>query len=138
MAFAPMVLPVPAGPRRRKFRILVGLPVVSWACLQMSTASWGMMYHSGRMGTWARSAGLSTRLGFNTYWPIKSLWSMTFVGLCTIGSPFWVKMVNSPASTSVGWYSPESSWARETRIRLPDLSTFTFRWVGQALSLMRR
>ena len=37
------------------------------------------------------------------------------------------------------WRSvPESSWARETRIRLPDLSTFTFRWAGQALSLMRR
>ena len=97
-----------------------------------------MMYHSGSVGTWARSAGVSMRLGFNTYWPIKSLWSMTFVGLCTAGFPFWVKMVNSPASTSVGWYSPESSWARETRIRLPDRSTFTFTWAGQEPSLMRR
>ena len=97
-----------------------------------------MTYHSGRTGTRARSAAVNLRLGSSVYFPTKSLWSMTFVGLCTIGSPFWVKIVNSPASTSVGWYSPESSWARETRIRLPDLSTFTFRWVGQALSLMRR
>ena len=97
-----------------------------------------MTYHSGSVGTNVCSMAFSLRLGSSTYWPTKSLWSMTFVGLCTIGSPFWVKMVNSPANTSVGWYSPESSWARETRIRLPDLSTFTFRWAGQALSLMRR
>ena len=50
------------------------------------------------------------RLGFSTYWPTNSLWSMTLTGLCTRDFPFWVKMVNSPASTSVGWYSPESSW----------------------------
>ena len=42
MALAPMVLPVPAGPRSRKFRIWVGLPVVSLACLQMSTTSGGI------------------------------------------------------------------------------------------------
>ena len=97
-----------------------------------------MTYHSGSVGTSVCSMAFSLRLGARTYFPTKSLWSMTFEGLCTTGFPFWVKMVNSPASTSVGWYSPESSWVRETRIRLPDLSTFTFRWAGQALSLMRR
>ena len=78
MAFAPIVLPVPAGPRSRKFRICMDLPVVALACLQMSTTSFGMMYHSGSFGISIVSCGVKVRL-FSTYCPSKSAWSMVSV-----------------------------------------------------------
>ena len=137
MALAPMVLPVPAGPRSRKLRMGMALLLVAWAWRQMLTTSGGIMYHSGSSGTSERSKALSVRVSSSTYLPTKSAWSITgpaaLISLC----PVRAKMVNSPAITLVGVNAPESSCVREMRMRLPDLSMFTLTCAGQPSSFMR-
>ena len=73
MAFAPSVLPVPAGPRSRKFRILAVFPLDAMACLQTLITCFGRMYHGSNMGIRPDSLGFNTRAGFRVYFPAKSL-----------------------------------------------------------------
>ena len=109
MAFAPMVLPVPAGPRNRKFRICMGRPVVFCACLQISTTSGGMIYHSGSFGIRLSSNALKVRPGVRGYLPTKSVCSTTTPAFLITAGPVLAKIVNSPAVTLVGTKDPESS-----------------------------
>ena len=109
MAFAPMVLPVPAGPRNRKFRICMGRPVVFCACLQISTTSGGMIYHSGSFGIRLSSNALKVRPGVRGYLPTKSVCSTTTSAFLITAGPVLAKIVNSPAVTLVGTKDPESS-----------------------------
>ena len=107
IAFAPIVLPVPAGPRSRKFRICIGLPVVSFACLQISTTSSGTTYHSGSFGISDCSSDEKVRLS-NSYCPTKSLSSTIVLAFLIVAGPVFAKIVNSPAKTEVGVNDPES------------------------------
>ena len=137
IALAPIVLPVPAGPRNRKLRICIGFPVVSCACLQISTTSSGMMYQAGSAGINDCSTALKLLLP-NSYLPTKSSCSTNVVALPMVTRAVFAIMTNSPATTDFGSKRPESICAGETRIRFPDLSTFTLTWAGQVSSLMRR
>ena len=137
IAFAPIVLPVPAGPRKRKLRICIGLPVVIFACLHISTTSSGMMYQSGRVGTSCFSIGESV-LACSSYLPTKSECSTKELAFFIVAGPVFANIVNSPATTLVGIKLPESICACETRIRLPDLSTSTLTYALHDSSLIRR
>ena len=116
IALAPWVLPVPAGPRKRKLRICMGFPVVLKACLQMSTTSSGMMYHSSSLGTIVSSSIERIRPPDSLYCPTKSLWSMASFAADTVTRPVFAKMVNSPAKTALGVYAPEPSTMTATAV----------------------
>ena len=74
----------------------------------MSTATLGMMYHSGSLGTRDCSTGVRL-LGPSSNFPTKSACSITVVALTTLAGPVLAKTVNSPAVTLVGVKAPESS-----------------------------
>ena len=138
MAWAPMVLPVPAGPRRRKLRMGMAFSLVLTACWQMLTTSFGMTYHAGSFGTSSFSRALRLRLGLMGYFPTKSQCSIRTVGLYTGAGPVCAMMENSPHTTVCGMYLPASSCTFGIRVRLPVLSIFSLIWAGQVSSLIRR
>ena len=113
-------------------------PVVFCACVQISTTSRGMMYHSGSFGIRLCSTGLSLRPGVSRYLPTKSECSITVLAFLITAGPVFAKIVNSPAVTLVGVKKPESSCPSDTRIRFPDLSTVILICAGQVSSLILR
>ena len=138
IACAPMVLPVPAGPRKRKLRMGMAFSLVLTACWQMPTTSLGMMYHAGSLGTSSFSRALRLRPGLMGYCPTKSLCSIRTAGLYTGAGPVWAMMENSPHTTVCGIYLPASSCVLGIRVRLPVLSMFSLMCAEQVSSLIRR